>query len=226
MAGSKKERHKNRLPPFVPLLVSTLDSPAWRAMSHGAKILYIALRRRVPNGRNRAYISHRNAAAEIGSSRPKVAEWFKELEHYGFIVLAEHGCLGLDGKGKAPHWRLTELGVISRASANDQFEPPTNVFLKWNGAPFKKQNPGQDGLPPWPRRVATPGKHGLPPDGRSGQDVLAIGSEQSGKDGVAITSITTPREISSGHGKPWKKPTITDLGERRFKRRRPNGRWA
>jgi hypothetical protein len=33
---SKRER-RERLPPFVPLLKSTLGSPAWRAMSHGAQ---------------------------------------------------------------------------------------------------------------------------------------------------------------------------------------------
>ena len=36
------KRDKGRLPQFVPLLVSTLDSRAWRAMSHGARSLYVA----------------------------------------------------------------------------------------------------------------------------------------------------------------------------------------
>ena len=30
---------KNRLPPFVPLLISTMDSRAWQALSHGARSL-------------------------------------------------------------------------------------------------------------------------------------------------------------------------------------------
>ena len=47
------KRDKGRLPPFAPLLISTIDAPAWKAMSHGAKWLYVALRRRMPNGRNR-----------------------------------------------------------------------------------------------------------------------------------------------------------------------------
>ena len=92
---SKKE--KGRLPPFVPLLVSTLDSRAWREMSHGAQMLYVALRRRVPKGRNRAYLSYRQAIAELRSSKRKIAEWFRDLEHYGFIVLAQHGSLGVEG---------------------------------------------------------------------------------------------------------------------------------
>ena len=32
-----RDQAKNRLPPFVPLLIDTIDSPAWRALSHGAK---------------------------------------------------------------------------------------------------------------------------------------------------------------------------------------------
>ena len=159
---------KNRLPPFVPLLVSTLDSPAWKATSHGSKALYVALKRRVSNGRNRAYVSYRQAERELGSNRRIIARWFKELEHYGFIVLATHGSLGVDGKGKSPHWRLTELGVTSKGSANGLFEPPTNDFLKWDGCVFEKQKPGSHGSPPWLTRVATTVSDGLPPIVASG----------------------------------------------------------
>jgi hypothetical protein len=216
----KREHHKNRLPPFVPMLIATIDSPAWKALSHGARSLYLALKRRVSRGRNQAYISHRDAAEEIGSSRTKGRGLVQELRHFRFVVLAKHGCLGLDGKGKAPHWRLTELGVTSKASAGGIFEPPTNDFLKWDGIPFKKQDPGLDGLStgchPWPRRVVTPK--------REWPTRVCHRSERSGLDGVAITSITTPKEISPSHGKPWTKPTI-DSGERRFKpRRRKAGR--
>ncbi len=68
----------------------------------------------------------------------------RELQHYGFIVMTERGCLGFNGRGKAPHWRLTELGYMN--------DPPTRDFLKWDGELFceekspryydrKKQNP-------------------------------------------------------------------------------------
>ena len=56
------KRDKGRLPPFVPLLISTIDAPAWKAMS--LKWLYVALRRRMPNGRNRAFVSYRMAQEE------------------------------------------------------------------------------------------------------------------------------------------------------------------
>jgi hypothetical protein len=136
-------RDKGRLPPFVPLLISTIDAPAWKAMSHGAKWLYVALRRRMPNGRNRTFVSYRTAQRELKASPKKIREWFAELVHYGFIKLAVHGSLGVDGKGKAPHWTLTECGQTSRASADGLFEPPTNDFFKWDGvlfdpAPFRE----------------------------------------------------------------------------------------
>lgn len=134
---SKKD--KGRLPQFVPLLHLTIKTPAWLAMSHGAKALYIALKSHVPNQRNEAFLSHRDAAKEVGSCRRKIAEWFLELEHYGFIVMTQPHALGVEGKGKAPHWRLTEMGCTRRTSADGQFRPPTNDFLRWDGVLFQRK---------------------------------------------------------------------------------------
>ena len=38
------------------------------------------------------------------------------------------GSLGVEGKGKAPHWRLTELGY--------RRDLPTRDFAHWDGKPF------------------------------------------------------------------------------------------
>ena len=119
---------------FVKLMLETLDAPAWRALSHGARGLYVALKRRHQldtNNNGNIFLSQRQAVVELGSNRSYVARWFRELEHYGFIVMTRPGSLGLKGKGKAPHWRLTEL-----AYKND---PPTRDFLNWNGVPFQAQ---------------------------------------------------------------------------------------
>ena len=82
-----KSKHGKIDGQFVPLLHATLDSPAWRAMSHGARSLYAALKRRVPRERNRAFVSYRDACTELSSGRHKVREWFAELEHYGFRLV-------------------------------------------------------------------------------------------------------------------------------------------
>jgi hypothetical protein len=133
MAGDKwnKER-QNRLPPFVPVLVGTMDSPAWIAMSHGAKILYISLKRRYnlrDHNNGRIFLSQRAAAKEIGSHHNQIARWLRELQHYGFIVMTDPGRLGVQGRGRAPRWRLTELGYMK--------DPPTQNFLRWNGVKFR-----------------------------------------------------------------------------------------
>jgi hypothetical protein len=136
-----KHKHKpEKVDLFVKVFLDTLDAPAWRAMSHGARSLYVALKRRCRidlSNNGKIFLPQRQAALELGSNRDYVARWFRELEHYGFIVMTRRGFLGIEGKGKAPHWRLTEVGFKDG--------PPSRDFLNWSGARFeapKKQNPG------------------------------------------------------------------------------------
>lgn len=168
---SRRNKDKGRLAQFTPMLHGTMDSRAWRTLSHGAARLYVSLKRRVPKGRNVAYLSYRQAEIELGASPRKIAEWFRELVYYGFIVLHSHGSLGVDGKGKSPHWRLTELGTTRAASADDSRGDPTLDFLQWNGVPFertrrvvnpdyrKKQNPASHVVHIEKRRTVTPVVH-------------------------------------------------------------------
>jgi hypothetical protein len=132
----KHRKIKNRLPPFLPLFNEMLDAPATKALSHGAFRLYAALKRQfntnVSDRRNgRVYLSQRRAQEEIGSNREEIARWYRELEFYGFIVMTERGRLGLEGKGKAPRWRLTELPYMDA--------PATKDFLRWRGVKFRDQ---------------------------------------------------------------------------------------
>jgi hypothetical protein len=125
-------RHKSKLGPFVPLLRATLDSAAWRAMSHGSRSLYVALKRRYNSdfrNNGRIYLSIRDASKEIGSGTEEIVRWYRELQHYGFIEMTVPGYLGVEGKGRAPHWRLTEVGYMK--------DPPTQDFMKWDGTKFK-----------------------------------------------------------------------------------------
>jgi hypothetical protein len=132
--GRDKRRDKGRLEPFVPLLIDTLDTPAWRTMSHGAQMLYVSLRRRYSHrihNNGRLFVSQRVAAKELNSHHNQIARWYRELQHFGFIVQQTGGCLGADGHGKAPHWRLTEIGYMR--------DPPTRDFTKWDGRAFKNK---------------------------------------------------------------------------------------
>ena len=40
------KQDRGRLEPFVPLDKEMMDCPAWRTMSHGARLLYVSLKRR------------------------------------------------------------------------------------------------------------------------------------------------------------------------------------
>ncbi len=75
----------------------------------------------------------------LRASRRKIKEWFCELEHYGFIVLEQLGSLGVEGKGKSPIWRLTELGVTSKHAGPGVLELARKDFLKWDGTDFDRK---------------------------------------------------------------------------------------
>jgi len=129
-----RAKDKGRLPPFVPLHKETLATPAWKAMSMGARMLYVALKGQSSNAGNLAYLSYRKAQSELGiRSFSRVSDWFRELQHYGFIVLHRYGSLGVEGKGKAPQWRLTEKGAAATG------ELPTGEYLRWDGVLFEPE---------------------------------------------------------------------------------------
>jgi hypothetical protein len=132
---SRRNKDKGKIgAPFVPMLIPTITSPAWRAMSPYAREIYMRLKSRYSvNLRNngRIYLSARDGAEETGFDAKTVARSLRELRHYGFIVATKAHCLGLDGKGTATHWRLTELGYMH--------DPPTKDFLKWDGEVFHEQ---------------------------------------------------------------------------------------
>jgi hypothetical protein len=120
--------------PFVPMLVDTMASAAWRAMSPHARVVYIALRSRYSHkirNNGRIYLATRTGAEETGLDKTRIARSLRELAHYGFIVATKAHCLGVEGRGVATHWRLTELGYMH--------DPPTKDFLKWNGEMFHEQ---------------------------------------------------------------------------------------
>ena len=132
---SRRDKDKGRIEgPFVPMLIPTMESAAWKAMSPYARVVYYTLKSRYGHkirNNGRIYLSTRDGSEETGFNEKTVARCLRELQHYGFIVMTEPGCLGVNGKGKAPHWRLTELGYM--------LNPPTREFLKWNGEMFHEQ---------------------------------------------------------------------------------------
>ena len=140
-------------------------------MSHGAFRLYAILKHQFNTNvsdrwNGRIYLSQRHAQQEIGSNREEIARWYRELQYYGFIVMMTPGCLGLEGKGKAPRWRLTEVPYMG--------EPATKDFLRWKGVKFrdqKKQNPGPEKAATLDRkRQPQVDRKRQPPDAESGPE--------------------------------------------------------
>jgi hypothetical protein len=133
----RRPEDKGRLPPFVPSFISTMETPAWKALSMGARVLYLQIKRHhfiggIKNNNGRIYLSQRHAMEELGSgNRDSVRRWFAELEHFGFIVKTAEGSLGVDGRGKAPQWRLTEVDA-----PNTDQPRATRDYERWDGTPF------------------------------------------------------------------------------------------
>jgi hypothetical protein len=132
---SKKSKSGERLPPFVPLYNETLKSPAYRALSFGARALFLALRMRCIRNNGHVYLSQRDAEEELGhKDRHDIANWFREMEHNGLIVQTKGASLGIDGKGKSSHWRFTDMPT---RNGNGHLDPPTKDFLRWDGVLFE-----------------------------------------------------------------------------------------
>jgi hypothetical protein len=151
-----KRNDKGRLAPFVPLDQEMMRSPAWRATSFGARWLYVHLKRRLSfkqRNNGRIYLSHRVAQEEMGGTRDSISCWFRELQHYGFIVMTSPGCLGADGKGKATHWRLTESEAPGGRNG-DTWMLPTKDYLKWASAKFRNDRGAAKRIREWRARKA------------------------------------------------------------------------
>jgi len=206
----KDRRGKGRLPPFVPMVKSTMGTPAWRAMSHGARSLYTALRARYNTKlQNAVYLAGRAAVQELGrhSHRDYVRRWFRELEYYGFIRMVSLPHHGLNGHGRAAHYRLTEEPYLDR--------PPTRDFLNWDGTIFQEQKSPKDyqtkniSRGPYVRSALDQtcgpvSDESAPLNGTSGPDVGSMCEEDSGPDARSITSLTTPRP-------EWRTPELIEL---------------
>jgi len=190
---------------FFPMFHETLESPAYKQLSFGARALLTALRKHCVKNNGHVYLSQRDASKALGHKRRNdIANWYRELQHYGFIVQTEAASLGVDGKGKATHWCLTELPM---RKGNNEFMTATKDFLRWDGTVFKphvrpsrrwnaskqpvikKQNPGRH-VPTTVDGTSLPVVDGtcLPLAGESGSDVTPISALQGGSDVTPISS--------------------------------------
>jgi len=225
---SRDELKKNKLPPFIPVHKETMRTPAWKALTMGARMLFVHLKGHhftgFNNNNGRIFLSERKAMEEMGvRNRESIRRWFRELQHYGFIVMTNPGTLGVEGKGKAPQWRLTEL----ETPLADTREP-TLDYKKWDGMPFngnqawrgrgqkpKKQNPGRETtsrVDAKQRPVLDAKQCPLRP--RGGRETTSILATHPGRETTSISRLTTGGGVGGSlmkqkEGKlPWIKPTV------------------
>jgi hypothetical protein len=139
------KRKRKSKGPFVAVPKAIMATPAWRAMSLGARLLWIELRGWLRNdglNNGKAHLSCRAAAEAIGTDKSSIGRWFVENEHFGFLRKTSEGFLGADGRGIAAKYRFTDLAHGTHPSTRD--------YEKWDGELFvytrrragrKKQNP-------------------------------------------------------------------------------------
>jgi hypothetical protein len=182
---------KRKLTPdetYVRLFNGMMDTSAWLAMSLGARCLYIEIKRqcRTDNGNNgKLFLSQRDAQKALGTSNRRfIARWYRELQHYGFIVLTRRGFFGV-GNRMAAQWRLTEL------PCND--EPPTRDYKRWNGTPFSDPRKIKSGTPVGTIRNDASGTRVGTRSHNSGTPVGTIRRHNSG------TPVSTTSRPSSTH---------------------------
>jgi hypothetical protein len=102
----------------------------------GARLLYIALIRPLSftaDNNGKIFLATRKAAEQLGTSQRRTCGWFRELEHYGFIVLTEPGTAM-----RAARWRITDVGW---GKLDGKGIEPTKDYLKWDGVLFERRNP-------------------------------------------------------------------------------------
>jgi hypothetical protein len=150
MSRKKHQRQSNG--PHVQVPKSIMATPAWRAMSPEARLVWIELRGWLRNDRlnnGKVHLSCRKAAVAIGVNKDTIARCFTELEHFGFLHKTRPGFLGSDGRGIAAEYRFTDLAHGTHAATRD--------YEKWDGELFaykphrptrKKQNPVLSGRTP------------------------------------------------------------------------------
>jgi hypothetical protein len=184
----RNSKAAGKLAPFTAVFRHTTKTAAWKALSVGAKATFVALQsHHNDKAQNAVWISARDGVKVfgLGPNKNAIGTWLKELEHYGFVVMVQGAHLGLSGKGKSAHYRLTDRYHAGK--------PPTYDFQMWDGVLFepkkrktKKQKPVQH------LRTVCP----TPTDIRVGDEMAENGNK-----------CPTPTDIRNDFGRP----TPTDI---------------
>ncbi|WP_017998289.1 hypothetical protein [Paracoccus sp. N5] len=101
---------------FAPMIRTTMDTPAWRALSSAAQALYPWLRLEWHgpkfNNNGRLQFSVRQAALAMGVTKDTANKAFIDLQRKGFVVVTQEARLGVGGAARSSSYELTEVALV------------------------------------------------------------------------------------------------------------------
>lgn len=126
----RDRRNETQTEHWTKMLRSTMETPAWRALTPTAQALYVWVKFewKGPNANNngRIRLPVRTAAERLGCNMKTAGRAFHDLQAKGFLILTEHGRMGSEGKGEAPTYEITELATIGTDSHSGR-----KLYLSW-----------------------------------------------------------------------------------------------
>jgi hypothetical protein len=221
--SNRRKTYKH--PDYIAIYRHTFKSPAWQALSVGARAAYLELASNYNTKRmNAVYLAARTGAERLGASKTTIVKWLRELQHYGFIAQVRGGSLGVEGYGLAQTFRLTD-----RPHGNAR---ATYDFQNWDGVLFDAPKHTMTQADKDRRKRERQKQNPVPAAGTprtSGRDIEKTGLESSlctsGRDiepdpdrtnGRDITSLTSCKDLgeptpSLGTRPEWTTPHLTEL---------------
>jgi hypothetical protein len=204
----KRKEDKGRQPPWISVYRHTWKSAAWKILSVGAKALYVELAANYNiKSQNSVFMSARTGAKQLNADKDCITKWLRELEHYGFIVKVSGPFLGLDGEGKAAHYRLTDRWYAGKE--------PTYNFQYWTGEIFepKKHNPVRKNRTPRPEKpdIGIAVKKARNGNKRPEKPDIGVTAECPEKPDVTSFTISHCFPLETRGQWPWSTPVLTDI---------------
>jgi hypothetical protein len=185
---SKRKHKRPSLGAYVAVPKRITESPAWRAMSPWARLVWIDarawLRNDWSNNGTTLHRSCRKAAEAIGCDKKTITRSFAELDHYGFVHKTAGGFLGSNGFGIAAKYRFTDLPCGT--------QPPTREYEQWDGELYLEPS----------HRPARKKQNPVPPHGTPRTAPRDIGRGVRGR-----FLCTAPRDIDDGPNCPARRDT-------------------
>jgi len=141
------KKNEDRQEQFAKWILAHRLLPAWKALSFQARDAYfhLAIRcfaetaertGRARNNNGEIFRSSRDLSEDMGCSIKTALSALADLQAKGWIVCSSPWERGIEGKGKAPHFRLTMMPTAKAAATKDpkRWEEgndfPVSVFRK------------------------------------------------------------------------------------------------